>query len=157
MAPSGEACLVRYPDGRLRVSSIYGSPQSLDAAQVDRYIASHDWTRIDRSFATWGDLQAYRNRHAAPPTESIPQVADYDIAEIREVLDEIGTAENVDERISARLLLIDILERAAAVRTDDDVYRAVVSRLRELAHPLLRRPSKRSPDELEAAMQRYVA
>ena len=157
MAPSGEACLVRYPDGRVRVSSIYGSPQSVDAADVDRYIAAHDWTRINRSFATWEALQIYRNRHATPPAESIPQIADYDAAEIREVLEEISTAENAEERVSARLLLIDILAQASAVRSDDDLYRAVVSRLRELNHPLPQRTSARSRDDLEVAMQRYAA
>lgn len=154
MAPSGEACLVGYPDGRVFVSSIHtAAPTRIDASGVDQYIATHDWKPIGRSFATWDALDAYRNRQAAAPIKTTPSVIDYDAAEVRDVLDETSTANDAQQRASARRLLLDILRDAPVVRSDDDLYAAVLARVEELAGPR-RLPTSRDPQEMAAALQR---
>jgi hypothetical protein len=157
MAPTGEACLVGYPDGRVWVSSIHTPPHQIEASDADQYIAAHDWTRLHRSFATWDALDNYRKRHATSPAEATPRIVDYDATEIRDVLDETSTADDPEQRASARLLLIDILRHALVVRTDDDLYAAVLARLEELTAPRRLRLSNRDPQELAVMMVRYAA
>lgn len=158
MAPTGEACLVRDPDGLLWVSSIYAVPQRVEDEAVDRYIAAHDWTRTRRSFATWAALDSYRNQHSLPPSRTTQSVADYDGYDIQNVLDETSTAEHdPEQRASARLLLIDILRDSAIVRTNNALYSAVLSRLDELTDPRSKWRPNRAPQEFAAAMDRFAA
>lgn len=151
MAPTGEACVVRDDADRVWVSSIYASIRQVDPDDVDQIIATHDWNRIDEHFATWPDLEAYRNDNSRMPQPRFPDLADYDADEIRDVLEETETAYSDEERQSSRSLLLDILDQCPIVLEDTELRAAVIGRLRELTEPERATSAVlRSPAEAEA-------
>jgi hypothetical protein len=153
MAPSGEACLVRDADTRVWISSIYAPITQVAGADVDQVIAEHDWNRVNRPFATWADLVAYRDANASAPLPRFPAIAEYDVAEIRDALQETETTRTVAERARARTLLTAILRNCPAARLDEGLHSDLVDRLAELSTSP--RFALEPSDELVEALMRF--
>lgn len=136
MSASGEACLVRDADGRTWLSSIYAVNREIAPSEVDKFVAGHDWIRVNRTFATWPHLVEYRERAAnQPPPPSSSPLNRYGVQDVRDVLDETLTAETDEEREVARSLLLQILKDCTVVRQEHELHSAVVDRLDQLTDP----------------------
>lgn len=156
MAPTGEACLVADDVDRVWVSSIYSPVEQVDASEIDRIIVEHDWIRVDRGFATWPELESYRNQHARTPPTTFPDLADYDADEVRGVLDETATADSIEEREAARLLLLDILDKCPVVFENAELRTSLIKRLRELTSAENACPPPLESPAITEARARYM-
>lgn len=146
MARSGETFVTRDPLHGLWLHLPPGARGSgpLDEEAAARAVVDHGFVPIEREFATWAELDDFRQARAA---EAVPDVVvDRDqltADDIAGMLRVAGTWIAREEGHRARRLAFELL-RVPVVRADPDLYDQVISMLQELTGgtvaPLLQRP-----------------
>lgn len=122
MARSGEAFVTS--DDRhglwLHMPPGAGGAGLIDEASVERAVAYHDFTRIDRDFETWAELDEFRQREAAkfaPPVEIDP--AELDAEDVRDMLGVARRWATEGEAAQSNRLVRRLLTVPAAVANTD--------------------------------------
>jgi hypothetical protein len=139
MARSGGTLIIRHRDGRLWLypPEAAGEPQVIGDARANELIARAELEPVDREFATWEELDEFRQRRAA---ESIPQravdIARFDLHDVERLVGvaERWRADRASDR--ARRLLLKLLH-VPAVRADASMHEQIVGLLEELEEPRL--------------------
>jgi hypothetical protein len=152
MAPSGATLLVRDTSDRtwLCPSPGAGQPCVIDPERVEQVIARGDLERIDREFASWEELDAFRQERARRVTpQTIVDIDSFDAHDVERHLAvaERWLAEGDAER--PRKLAFRLL-RTPVAHSDAEVHERLVNLLERLGQPVLSlRSTPRTP--LQAA------
>jgi hypothetical protein len=139
MAPSGATLLVRDSDDRtwLCPSPGAGQPCLIDPERIEQVIARGDLERIDRDFAGWEELDAFRQERARRVT---PQtILDIDSFDAHDVERHLSVAErwlaNGDADRPRKLALR--LLRTPVARSDAEVHERLIDLLERVGEPLI--------------------
>jgi hypothetical protein len=139
MPPSGEIFLATdaygttwlvHPPGAGGPDKI--SPAAVEAT-IQEAVARHGWDRVERSFASWSELDTARQRlvgeiYPLPPLE----VSDFDEQDVREVLEVVRSWLVAGDSARGRPALHRLLREAPVVRRDDELFEEVTSLLLRL-------------------------
>lgn len=134
MARSGETFITRSDrDGLwLHMPSGAGGAGPINETTAHQAVADHGFTKVDRDFATWAELEDFRQQEAAkfaPPVEIDP--ADLDDEDVREMLEVARRWATEGETERSRRLLLKLLLVPVAV-TDISLRRNLVAALESL-------------------------
>lgn len=154
MARSGETFVTRRDRYGLWLHLPPGARGAgpVNEAEVERAIADHGFVRIDREFATWIELDDFRQREAAtfaPPVEI--DAAALDVEDVRRMLT-VAHRWAAEGRVGqSRRLLVKLL-RVPAARRDDDLNLQLAMALEALEDAALVVPLREQPtDERKVA------
>lgn len=135
MAPSGETFIARDRSGRLWLYQPEGAGGAgpIDEALAERAVADHGFDHVDRGFATWADLDQFRQEQAARVTPDV--MIDRDGFDRHDVERLLGVAKRWIARGEGHLArrLVTELLRVPAVRSDPELLDKLVSVVEELA------------------------
>ena len=160
MSRSGETFITRSKRHPLWLHLPPGAGGSgpLDEAGAERAVADHGFVRIDKDFATWDDLDAFRQEEAAnfaPPVAIEP--AGLDAEDVQEMLDVARRWSTEGEPGQSRRLLLRLLLVPAA-RAEADLQDRIVAALEALDEPDLGLRLRQLPtDPLKLAARRRYA
>jgi hypothetical protein len=139
MAPSGATLVVRDTDDRtwLYPSPGAGQPRLIDSERVEQVIARGDLERIDRDFAGWEELDAFRQERARRVT---PQtIVDIDSFDAHDVERHLAVAEQwlaEGDADRPRKLALRLL-RTPVARSDTEVSDRLIDFLERLGEPVV--------------------
>lgn len=163
MARSGETFITGDPTHGLWLHLPPGAGGSgpLDEASAARAVADHGFVPIDREFATWAELDVFRQAQAAAAVPEV--VVDRDNLTANDVARLLRVARrwiSREEGSRARRLTFELLRLPVVL--DPDLHDQVVSLLEELmagVPQFLRRPTAdpRTPEAVRRLLQPAAA
>ncbi len=109
MAPSGETFIARDADGVLRLYAPARPAHAVDGKTVERALLA-GFDRVEKSFASWAELDAERQRRAGPVRSDVrADVTTWDAARTRRALSSIASWIAEGRVASARRVLHEVL------------------------------------------------
>lgn len=138
MAPSGATLVLRDRGGRLWLypPSGAGRPRVVEPALAERVIVEQDLDRLDRDFASWTELDEFRQEQTARAGEMVVDVESLDSHDIELLLTVAERWLAGGEGDRARVLALRLL-RVPVVRVDAGIYEQLVDLIDRLERPRL--------------------
>ncbi len=138
-SPAGTTLVLRDRAGRLWLYPpvAAGQPRELDVEQAERVIAHGELERVERTFGSWAELDAFRQARAAAATpQEAVDVEKFDLQDVELMLGVARELLSEGESERARLLVLRLL-RAPAAKSDRDAYEQLLDFLEGLERPSL--------------------
>lgn len=134
MDPSGASLVLCDGHGRvwLYPPEGTGGPRVIEFDAAEEIIAWQDMERIDREFASWAELEAFRQERAARLTpETVADVEAFDLEDVEELVAVAEGWHDDGDTDQARKLVVRLL-RAPVARADPAAYDLLLAALESL-------------------------